>query len=554
MTSAHLKTSPTVTSPTDHHVNYNKIGDSLSIECKADGVPPPEITWTKKEKIVSTGPVLNITKLEKHHEEGDLSLRAVRKSDRGWYVCKAHSPSGEQSKVSAFLDVLYAPEPLPSHRPVLTIGYGQNGTISCAMDGNPKPTHYTWSKNGHFISTTSEESLTIRTAKDSDGGIFGCQAENSIGRSTVLETHVIIAEPPVFITRPPPELRVFEGAPANVVCDGFGDPLPIVYWVHSERTRPQSAIIDSVECIGDEAMMVNWTPGFNGSYLQSFVVHYSSDDDPTEKSLLTTSHSATIGDLKAFSKYRIHVESRNQKGSTNSSAVEKHVCSTLPSPLNIRFSGESELRWDPVEVAKSYRVESRNDKMSAFEGIGEVFDPLFRMRPQFRQGQSFRVRSLRDAYEPSLPSRTITYGSTGYGPPSMWWAVFGGVLFFFIFLFLYMYSRYGKYITRQRKKDMRYNDYVCPSSFQPHSETMYAASMNPTESTKSAHWHNSKDESLIGDNSQVMLEYCYVEESNSAVDDMLRDKYLYGAEDVPVQLMNDLRIEKLRREFKQSQL
>ncbi|ETN84067.1 hypothetical protein NECAME_07094 [Necator americanus] len=209
------------------------------------------------------------------------------------------------------------------------------------------------------------------------------------------------------------------------------------------------------------------------------------------------------------------------------------ICSTLPSPLNIRFSGESELRWDPVEVAKSYRVESRNDKMSAFEGIGEVFDPLFRMRPQFRQGQSFRVRSLRDAYEPSLPSRTITYGSTGYGPPSMW---------------------YGKYITRQRKKDMRYNDYVCPSSFQPHSETMYAASMNPTESTKSAHWHNSKDESLMGDNSQVMLEYCYVEESNSAVDDMLRDKYLYGAEDVPVQLMNDLRIEKLRREFKQSQL
>ncbi|KIH58621.1 immunoglobulin domain protein, partial [Ancylostoma duodenale] len=251
-----IAASPTVISPTDHNVNYSNVGDSLSIECKADGVPPPEITWTKNEKIVSTGPVLNITKLQKHHEGiytclavnvegratsqfelkfskvptfdfvptnktvvegsnvfwrchvdaqptgilytwifrdrpikttetglrvdikvtcktdemkevcrafifegGDLSLRDVRKYDRGWYVCNAHSPSGEQSQASAYLDVLYAPEALPSHRQVLTIGYGQNGTISCAVDANPMPSHYTWSKNGHFVSTTAEASI-----------------------------------------------------------------------------------------------------------------------------------------------------------------------------------------------------------------------------------------------------------------------------------------------------------------------------------------------------------------------------------------------------------
>lgn len=51
-----------------------------------------------------------------------------------------------------------------------------------------------------------------------------------------------------------------------------------------------------------------------------------------------------------------------------------------------------------------------------------------------------------------------------------------------------------------------------------------------------------------------LLEYCYGEESTSAVDDMLREKYMYGAEEVPIQLMNDLRIERLRREYKQSQL
>lgn len=44
------------------------------------------------------------------------------------------------------------------------------------------------------------------------------------------------------------------------------------------------------------------------------------------------------------------------------------------------------------------------------------------------------------------------------------------------------------------------------------------------------------------------------EDSASAVDDMLRNKYIYEAEDVPAQLFADLRIERLRREFKQSQL
>ncbi|KAK6032807.1 immunoglobulin domain protein, partial [Ostertagia ostertagi] len=426
-----------------------------------------------------------------------------------------------------------APEALPSHRQVLTIGYGQNGTLACSVDANPKPNVYTWSKNGHFIATTTEDTLLIRGEKDSDGGIFGCQAENPVGRSSIIETHVIIAEPPAFITRPPAELRVFEGAPVDVTCEGFGDPLPIVYWrrissaslsfpsaSHSdhgiydcvvsnavstistsmslivERTRPQAAVIDKVECVGDEAIAIQWTPGFNGSYPQSFVIHYVSEEDSSEKTLLTTSTSATIGDLIAFSKYRILIESRNQKGSTNSSAVEKYVCSTLPAPSNVHLVGESELRWDPVEQLD--RIASSH---------GEVLDPFFRMRPDFRNGQSFRIRSLRPPYEPSLPSRSVDLGSI-----------------------------------------------VCPSSFQPHTETLYEPSVNLSDNAKCKQWQGSRADSELQEQSQDMLDYCYAEESTSAVDDMLREKYMYGAEDVPVQLMNDLRIERLRREFKQSQL
>ncbi|VDP40246.1 unnamed protein product, partial [Heligmosomoides polygyrus] len=188
-TGAHLRlivnAAPTLLSPSNHHVNYGAVGEPMSIECKADGVPPPEITWTKNDKIVSSGPVLQIDKLQKLHagtyfclavnvegratsefelkfskvltfdfvptnqtvvegsnvfwrchansppstiqyswmfndrpvkathtglrvdlKDGDLTLRDVQKRDRGWYLCSASNPSGEQSQSSAYLDVL----------------------------------------------------------------------------------------------------------------------------------------------------------------------------------------------------------------------------------------------------------------------------------------------------------------------------------------------------------------------------------------------------------------------------------------------------------------
>lgn len=40
----------------------------------------------------------------------------------------------------------------------------------------------------------------------------------------------------------------------------------------------------------------------------------------------------------------------------------------------------------------------------------------------------------------------------------------------------------------------------------------------------------------------------------SVVDDMLKHKYIYGKEDLRSHIMDELRIERLRKEFKQSQL
>uniref|UniRef100_A0A1I7WGM6 Uncharacterized protein n=1 Tax=Heterorhabditis bacteriophora TaxID=37862 RepID=A0A1I7WGM6_HETBA len=65
------------------------------------------------------------------------------------------------------------------------------------------------------------------------------------------------------------------------------------------------------------------------------------------------------------------------------------------------------------------------------------------------------------------------------------------------------------------------------------------------------------EEQLGEDMGMIQCDYEYdagEDETCSVIDDMLREKYIYGTNDISGQLINNLRIERLRREFKQSQL
>lgn len=87
----------------------------------------------------------------------------------------------------------------------------------------------------------------IFEAKEGDGGIYRCVAKNEVGEGLPVETHVIVAgillrrkecqtviDPPTFAQKPPSEIRVKEGLPLDIPCEGFGDPVPIVYWMHNQ--------------------------------------------------------------------------------------------------------------------------------------------------------------------------------------------------------------------------------------------------------------------------------------------------------------------------------
>ena len=59
-----------------------RAGDKLVLNCKATGLPPPQVTWARSGRVL------------RNHT---LVVNRVNKRDGGLYLCKAHSTAGEDS-------------------------------------------------------------------------------------------------------------------------------------------------------------------------------------------------------------------------------------------------------------------------------------------------------------------------------------------------------------------------------------------------------------------------------------------------------------------------
>lgn len=65
-------------------------GDNVTLLCSADGIPKPNITWSKLNSMseLPSGAVA---------DEGRLQLFSVRSEDSGTYRCQARSVAGNES-------------------------------------------------------------------------------------------------------------------------------------------------------------------------------------------------------------------------------------------------------------------------------------------------------------------------------------------------------------------------------------------------------------------------------------------------------------------------
>ncbi|KAF5928137.1 hypothetical protein HPG69_011100 [Diceros bicornis minor] len=166
-----------------------KAGDDVTLDCKAQGSPPPLVTWTKDSR-----PVPPVTDRHGLLPSGSLRLAQAKVSDSGLYECTASNPAGSASR-HYILRVQVPPQVQPGPQ-VLKVLAGEALDLNCAAEGTPEP-QLKWSKDGEALRGGGPEgSVHFAAIQTSDAGMYRCEASNSAGLGAWELELRVLGEPP----------------------------------------------------------------------------------------------------------------------------------------------------------------------------------------------------------------------------------------------------------------------------------------------------------------------------------------------------------------------
>ncbi|KAI1236572.1 hypothetical protein IHE44_0014825 [Lamprotornis superbus] len=218
---------PTIqSSPQTARVHINT---SALLECAAEGVPAPRITW-RKDGAVLTGNSSRYSVLE----DGSLHIPWAQVADSGRYVCMATNAAGsERQRVD--LRVLVPPTIAPGQTNI-TVTVNTQTTLPCEATGIPRPA-ISWKKNGHLLSVDQNQntyrllssgSLVIISPTVDDTAVYECSVSNDAGEDQ--RAIDLTVQVPPSIADEATELLVTKLSPVVVSCTASGVPVPSVHW------------------------------------------------------------------------------------------------------------------------------------------------------------------------------------------------------------------------------------------------------------------------------------------------------------------------------------
>ncbi|XP_062870965.1 neurofascin [Trichomycterus rosablanca] len=197
--------------------------DSGQMECRADGIPRPQIQW-----LVNGEPIEDAPKSLGRRVSGDtLIFRSVVPDSTAVFQCNASNPYG-YILANAFLTVLdMRPRLLSIRDEMIKVTEGTRTLLHCPYFGSPKP-DLRWSKGGmgslqggHYR-VYSNGTLEIKRTKLQDQGAYVCVASNVIGRDE-MQIQLEVKEPTKII-RAPHNVTVIKGGLAHFDCKIQSDP------------------------------------------------------------------------------------------------------------------------------------------------------------------------------------------------------------------------------------------------------------------------------------------------------------------------------------------
>uniref|UniRef100_A0A669EA61 Roundabout guidance receptor 2 n=1 Tax=Oreochromis niloticus TaxID=8128 RepID=A0A669EA61_ORENI len=223
-------------------------GEPATLNCKAEGRPPPTVEWYKDGERVET----NRENPRSHRmllPSGSLFfLRIVHgrrsKPDDGIYVCVARNYLGEAKSRNASLEVALLRDDFRQNPQDVVVAVGETASFECQPPrGHPEPTTF-WRKDKTRLDLKDDRitvrggKLTISNTKKSDSGIYVCVAANMVGERDSEKAQLSVFERPVFVQRPVNQVVLVDES-VEFRCQVHGDPPPALRWKKEDVDIPR---------------------------------------------------------------------------------------------------------------------------------------------------------------------------------------------------------------------------------------------------------------------------------------------------------------------------
>ncbi|XP_054471772.1 matrix-remodeling-associated protein 5-like [Anoplopoma fimbria] len=213
-------------------------GGEVHLECQADGVPSPLLSWVLPDRSALTSTASSTGRITMD-KNGTLHISVTLPSDRGVYRCVASNSAGAAS-ASARVHVSSLPpviqQPREEH---LLLSPGRPVYAHCSARGAPPPTLRWRIPDGTLVRPSQflhgnlfvlpNGTLHIRGVGPKDSGNYECTASNAVG-AVKRTVRVEIEGVAIIVSTSPSVTSVHYGLFLQLHCSVTGNPSPIIIW------------------------------------------------------------------------------------------------------------------------------------------------------------------------------------------------------------------------------------------------------------------------------------------------------------------------------------
>uniref|UniRef100_A0A667WM97 Neuronal cell adhesion molecule n=1 Tax=Myripristis murdjan TaxID=586833 RepID=A0A667WM97_9TELE len=211
-------------------------GQVLEMECIAEGLPTPEISWTK---VSGDLPAKRTSFL---HYQKTLRIVNVLESDAGEYRCTARNRLGSVHHTIR-VTVNASPYWISGPPRNLVLAPRETGVLTCRASGIPKPT-ITWAMNGIPIENSpkdlsrkvEDDTVIFTDVQTGSSAVYQCNVSNEYGYLLSNAFVNVLSEPPRVLTPANKVYQVIRNHRALIDCSSFGSPIPKITWFKDSRS------------------------------------------------------------------------------------------------------------------------------------------------------------------------------------------------------------------------------------------------------------------------------------------------------------------------------